>query len=89
MLGQAQLDTDIAESIVQKIREGSSTNQYYEEKLALKMLEFFKHEEKMITLYVEAKADYSLLAELMENKRPYLKDLLDEATKLHKQSLLG
>ncbi len=87
MLGQAQLETDIAQSIVEKIREGSGANKYYEEKLALKMLDFFKQEEKVITLFVEAKQSYPILAELMENKRPYLKDLLEEAKRLHEESL--
>ena len=55
----------------------------------LKMLEFFKEEEKVISLYAEAKKNYPLLAELMENKRPYLKDMLAEAKKLYEKNILG
>ena len=53
------------------------------------MLDFFKEEEKLISLYAEAKTNYPILAELMENKRPYLKDLLAEAKKLYEKSILG
>lgn len=92
MLAQARQETEIAEEIVEKIRKDKSTNSadknYYEEKLALKMLDFFKEEEKVITLYAEAKQSYPILAELMENKRPYLKQLLEESKKLYEKSLL-
>ena len=82
LIAQAQTETDIAKEIVESIRE---KNDYYQEKLALKMLEFYKEEEKVVSLYAEAKKNYPLLAELMENKRPYLKDILAEAKKLYEQ----
>ena len=85
MIAQAQTETDIAKEIVESIR---TKNNYYEEKLALKMLEFYKEEEKVISHYAEAKKNYPLLAELMENKRPYLKDLLMEAKKLYEKNIL-
>ncbi len=94
MIAQAQLDSDIAEEIVGSIRlrqNSSATpdqNGYYEEKMAAKMLDFFKQEEKVITLYVEAKTSYPIMAELMENKRPYLKQLLEESRKLYERSLI-
>jgi hypothetical protein len=92
LVAQAQTETDIAKEIVESIRKSgssaSSANGYYEEKLALKMLDFFKEEEKVVNLYAEAKQNYPLLAELMENKRPYLKQLLEEARKLFEKSLL-
>ena len=47
------------------------------------------YEEKLISVYAEAKTNYPILAELMENKRPYLKDLLAEAKKLYEKSILG
>lgn len=80
MVAQAETETDIAREIVENIRV---KGEYYEEKLALKMLDFFEQEERVIALYAEAKQNYPLLAELMENKRPYLKDLLVEAKKLY------
>lgn len=86
MIAQAQTETDIAKEIVESIRQ---KNDYYEEKLALKMLEFFKEEEKVISLYAEAKKNYPLLAELMENKRPYLKEMLVEAKGLYEKNILG
>lgn len=91
MLAQAQAETDIAREILDDIRGKGidDDKKYYEEKLALKMLEFFKEEEKVISLYVEAKKNYPLLAELMENKRPYLKDMLEESRKLYKKNILG
>lgn len=99
LLAQAQIERDIAQEIVESIRKkwqeaekksGLKANDeksdiYYEEKLALKMLEFYKEEEKIITLYVEAKKNYPLLAELMENKKPYLKDMLEEAKVLYEK----
>jgi len=85
LVAQARAETEIASEIVDSIRK---TDNYYEEKLALKMLDFFKEEEKVIMLYAEAKQSYPILAELMENKRPYLKDLLAEAKKLFEKSLL-
>lgn len=91
LIAQAQVETDIAKEIVDDIRgKGIDDDKtYYEEKLALKMLEFFKEEEKIISLYVEAKKNYPLLAELMENKRPYLKEMLAEAKKLYEKNILG
>jgi len=91
LIAQAQTETDIAKEIVEGIRSRgvNDDKKYYEEKLALKMLEFFKEEEKIISLYVEAKKNYPILAELMENKRPYLKELLTEAKKLYKKNILG
>lgn len=92
LIAQAQAETDIAKEIVENIRKQSIPNgvgQYYDEKLALKMLEFFKEEEKVISLYVEAKKNYPLLAELMENKRPYLKEMLIEAKRLYEKNILG
>ena len=83
IVAQAQLETDIAKDVVDVMR---SQNSYYEEKLALKMLDFFREEEKVISLYAEAKTQYPILAELMENKRPYLKELLSEAKKLYEQN---
>ena len=83
MVAQAQLETDIAKDVVESMR---SKNSYHEEKIALKMLDFYKEEEKVITLYAEAKTNYPLLAELMENKRPYLREFLAEAKKLYEQN---
>lgn len=91
LIAQTQTETDIAKEIVESIRKnGKGDDQaYYEEKLSLKMLEFFKEEEKVIALYAEAKKNYPLLAELMENKRPYLKEMLAEAKRLYEREILG
>jgi len=91
LIAQAQTETDIAKEIVEDIRGKGidDDKKYYEEKLSLKMLEFFKEEEKVITLYAEAKKNYPILAELMENKRPYLKEMLAEAKRLYEKNILG
>jgi hypothetical protein len=99
LIAQAQAETDIAKEIVEDLRgkgidddpdvEDGAGKKYYEEKLALKMLEFFKEEEKVIALYAEAKKNYPVLADLMENKRPYLKEMLEEAKRLYKKNILG
>lgn len=91
LLAQAQAETNIAKEIVEEIRGKGidDDKKYYEEKLALKMLEFFKEEERVISLYVEAKKLYPLLSELMENKRPYLKEMLTEAKALYEKNILG
>ena len=91
LIAQAQAETDIAKEIVESIRKksGDEDKKYYEEKLALKMLDFYKEEEKVTSLYAEAKKNYPLLAELMENKRPYLKEMLAEAKKLYEKNILG
>ncbi len=92
LLAQVQVETDIAKEVVESIREkptGSKeevAQKYYDEKVALKMLEFFKEEERVVSLYVEAKTSYPILANLMENKRPYLKEMLKEAKKLYGQT---
>ncbi len=89
LVAQAQLETDIAKEVIDSIRKKETSGQkevsekYYEEKVALKMLEFFKEEERVISLYAEAKTEYPILANLMENKRPYLKEMLAEAKKLY------
>jgi len=91
LIAQAQAETDIAKEIVEDIRGKGieDDKKYYEEKLSLKMLEFFKEEEKVITLYAEAKKNYPILADLMENKRPYLKNMLTEAKRLYEKNILG
>lgn len=91
LIAQTQVDTNIAQEIVDDLRgKGIDDDKnYYEEKLALKMLDFFKEEEKVILLFVEAKKNYPLLAELMENKRPYLKEMLEEARRLYEKNILG
>ncbi len=92
LVAQSQTETQIAKEILEAIRvkgaSNSSANEYYEEKLALKMLDFFVEEEKLIAIYAEAKTSYPILAELMENKRPYLKQLLEESKKLYEKSIL-
>jgi len=89
LVAQAQIESGIAEEIVKTIRDRKegNENKYYEEKLALKMLEVYREEEKVISLYAEAKKNYPLLAELMENKRPYLKEILAEARRLYKKNI--
>ena len=99
LIAQAQTETDIAKEIVESIRgkgidddpdvKDGAGKKYYEEKLALKMLEFFKEEEKVISLYAEAKKNYPILADLMENKRPYLKEMLAEANGLYEKEILN
>lgn len=91
LIAQAQTETDIAKEIVEAIRGKGidDDKKYYEEKLSLKMLEFFREEEKVIGLYAEAKKNYPLLSELMENKRPYLKEMLVEAKRLYEKNILG
>ena len=91
LIAKAQAEIHIAKEIVESIRGKGidDDKKYYEEKLSLKMLEFFKEEEKVISLYAEAKKNYPLLAELMENKRPYLKDMLSEAKNLYEKNILG
>ena len=84
LIAQTQSETDIAKEIVENIRKRGD---YHNEKLSLKMLEFYKCEEKLISLYAEAKKNYPLLVELMENKRPYLKDILEEARLLYQKHL--
>ena len=60
LIAQTQAETDIAKEIVESIRGKGidDDKKYYEEKLSLKMLEFFKEEEKVISLYAEAKKNY-------------------------------
>lgn len=91
LIAQSQNETDVAQEIVDDIRKKGEGNKngYHEEKLALKMLEFYKQEEKVVSLYAEAKKNYPLLAELMENKRPYLKEILLEAKQLYEKNILG
>jgi hypothetical protein len=91
LIAQAQAETDIAKEIVEDLRGKGidDDKKYYEEKLALKMLEFFREEEKILSLYAEAKKNYPILAELMENKRPYLHEMLEEAKKLYKKNISG
>lgn len=88
LVAQSQTETDIAKEILESVRKKDESRQsrYYEEKLALKMFDFFKLEEKLISLYAEAKMEYPLLSELMENKRPYLKEMLEEAKRLYKKN---
>ncbi|MEK7642642.1 MAG: hypothetical protein AAB392_02490 [Patescibacteria group bacterium] len=95
MVEQARVETEIAKEIVESIRlrqdsagQVKAGGDYYEEKIALKMLDFFIEEEKMLTLYAEAKQNYPIIAELMENKRPYLREFSNEAKKLFEKSLI-
>lgn len=93
LIAQVQVETDIAKEVVESIRQKPTESKeevaqkYYDEKVALKMLEFFKEEEKVVSLYAEAKTSYPILANLMENKRPYLKEMLKEAKKLYENNI--
>jgi hypothetical protein len=92
LISQARNEVEIAETIVEEIRNKkdlSESERYYQEKIALKMLDFMKEEERMILIYAEAKQNYPILADLMENKRPYLKEMLAEAKRLFEKKLLG
>jgi len=84
LVSEAQVETDIAKGILERIRKKGD---YYEEKLALKMVAFYQWEERLLTLYAEAKTHFPMLAGLMENKRPYLKEQLTEAKKLMEKNV--
>ncbi|MCK5027887.1 MAG: hypothetical protein KAS07_05705, partial [Candidatus Pacebacteria bacterium] len=75
-VAQAQAETDIAQHLLEETRKEES---YWEEKAAAKMAAFHKHEEKMITLYAELKSYHPELAGALEDRKPYLLELLENA----------
>lgn len=76
MIARVQSDADVARTLV---ADAQSTNNYYREKVAAKFLSFLESEERVLRLYAEAKVSYSALAELMEQRRPYLLELYVES----------
>lgn len=76
MVQNAQRQTDKARRVVEMAREEDN---YYKERAAAKMLDFFTHEEAVIRLYAEAKSNYPPLAELFEKERPSLRELYQKA----------
>ncbi|MEX0931232.1 MAG: hypothetical protein WDZ88_00615 [Candidatus Paceibacterota bacterium] len=76
MVARAQMETDIAREVLERARHSED---YHKEKAAAKLVAFHENEEKMIMLYAEAKAYYPDLADVLERRRPHLKDLYEEA----------
>ncbi len=76
MVARAQMETDIAREVLERAR---LSGEYHKEKAAAKLVAFHENEEKLIILYAEAKAYYPDIADVMERRRPHLKDLYDEA----------
>ena len=76
LVAEAQAQTDIARHLLTEARKEGN---YWEEKAAAKMVAFHEHEEKMLTLYAEMRAHHPELAGALENRKPYLLDLLENA----------
>lgn len=76
LVARAQAETDVAKNVLAGARESGD---YWQEKVAVKLAEFYEREEKMLALYAEIKTHYPKLAETLESKKPYLVDLLNNA----------
>jgi hypothetical protein len=76
LVARAQAETDIAQHIQGEARK---ENDYWKEKSAAKMVAFHEHEEKMLTFYAEMKTDFPELAWALEERKPYLLELVKEA----------
>lgn len=76
LVARAQAESDIA---AQKVEEARSENDYWKEKASAKIYELQKAEEVFLSLYAELKLYHPELAEAVEERKPYLLDLLAEA----------
>ena len=76
LVARAQAETFIARHLLEEARK---ENDYWKEKAAAKMLAFYEHEEKVLTLYAEMKLYHPELAVALEEQKPYLLELLSQA----------
>lgn len=80
-MSRALREVDIAETILAKAREGGD---YYSEKVAAKLLSFSQQECELIRHYVELKLYYPETASAIEDKKPYLLLLWQNAEETQK-----
>lgn len=76
LVALSQAETDMTRHLLEEAR---SSGDYWKEKAAAKMLAFQESEEKMLTLYGELRSYHPDLAAAVEERKPYLVDLLDDA----------
>ena len=85
LVAEAQAETDIAQHLLAEARKEEN---YWEEKAAAKMVAFHEHEEKMLTLYAEMKSYHPELAGALEDRKPYLLNLLENARSSYEEQQL-
>ncbi|HVS79820.1 MAG TPA: hypothetical protein VHF05_02485 [Candidatus Paceibacterota bacterium] len=76
LVAKAEAETNKAREILLEARE---RNDYYQEKVAAKLLEFCETQEKSVRLYAEARLYYPDLGDLIEKRWPQYRSLSDEA----------
>ena len=76
LVARAQAETDLA---LQSVEQARQTQDYWLEKSSAKVYELQKAEEKFLSLYAELKLYHPELAEAIEERKPYLLELLAEA----------
>ncbi len=76
LVAEAQKVTDIARGI---LTEARGNKDYYQEKIAAKLVEFCEAEEKYLSRYVELKIYYPELAKAVEERREHLLSIMERA----------
>jgi len=76
LVARAEAETNKAREILVEAR---SRNDYYQEKIAAKLVDFCEAEEKSIRLFAEAKLYYPDLGDLIEKRWPHFRAFGDEA----------
>lgn len=76
LVAEAQKVTDKAREV---LAEAQSDKDYYQEKIAAKLVEFCEAEEKYLSRYAELKLYYPELAKAVEERRAHLLSIIDRA----------
>ena len=78
MVAVAQNEREEAEAFLERVRE---RGEYYEEKTAAKLRAFLRREEALLRSFAEMEALFPDLAELLKERKPYLKEKISSAEK--------
>ena len=76
LVAEAQKVTDQAREILDEAR---GRKDYYQEKIAAKLVEFCEAEEKYLSRYVELRVYYPELATAVEERRQHLLSIIERA----------
>ena len=82
MVAVSQREHEEVERFLESVRE---RGQYYEEKAASKLKRFLKREEDLLRSLAEIETHYPALAELLKERKPYLKKKMQDADRSWKE----
>ncbi|GEM_PF-5210291 len=77
LLAKNQLEKEEAEKMLEEIR--SDDGAYYQEKTAVKLVDFLCKEEARLRVLIDIKKNLPELFDVIKRQKPYIEDLLQRA----------